>query len=149
MSNRIRPKRGYKNYNRTIKATAARLAKPPAEPRAKKPGRPRHERRLANRLSRIPANRTCPKCRKVEIDHRKWFLPQRASARCLSCRRKELASNQPRKGRSRSERRLEARMALLPNDRICPTCGECVPEARRWAVTGGAVVECLRCRRSR
>ena len=55
---------------------------------------------------------------------------------------------QPRpEGRPCHVRRQDARLKLVPADRICPTCGEPVPELRRWALKNGPV-QCISCRRT-
>lgn len=53
-----------------------------------------------------------------------------------------------REGRSRSERRAEARRASLPDDRVCPGCGEVKVDSRRWVVIGDEAL-CLSCHRTR
>ena len=47
-------------------------------------------------------------------------------------------------GRSRAERRAEARESQLPQDRRCPSCGEVKMESRRWVVSATGVV-CRSC----
>lgn len=47
-------------------------------------------------------------------------------------------------GRSRKVRRQKKRESLLPQDRICPECGDMVLQSRRWVVKEKRVV-CRRC----
>jgi rubredoxin len=50
-------------------------------------------------------------------------------------------------GRPRSERRAEARARLLPEPRVCPTCGVVKPRSKQWVVRG-SIVQCLSCDRA-
>ena len=54
-----------------------------------------------------------------------------------------------REGRPRSERRKGNRAMRLPDDRVCPLCGDVVPESRRWVVLAWTMllraVCCRRC----
>jgi len=52
-------------------------------------------------------------------------------------------------GRSRAERRAEARELALPADRRCPECEKVIIASRRWVIdreTGYAC--CLKCHRA-
>jgi hypothetical protein len=62
--------------------------------------------------------------------------------------RRELAEKNKKEGRPRSERRRIAREKLLPDNRICPACNECVLESNKWAVVD-CVATCLSCYRER
>jgi rubredoxin len=50
-------------------------------------------------------------------------------------------------GRPRSERRAEARARLLPEPRVCPTCGMAKPRSKQWVVREN-IVQCLSCDRA-
>lgn len=50
-----------------------------------------------------------------------------------------------REGRPKSERRQAAREALVPADRICPTCGNPVLDLRSW-VLSSEPHQCRSCR---
>lgn len=92
-------------------------------------------------------NYMCPRCKKPKLKLSQWVIRRENKTRLALCRgcNKVLSPNH-KKGRPRKIRREEARLAILPADRICPVCGELVLESRRW-VDEPASIMCLKCYR--
>lgn len=150
-----RQRRHRTRYAMTVSRIAAKLAKgPPPEPKPRRPGRSRRRRQIDARQRRIPRDRKCPGCGRLVMAARKWFVPPSGAVSCLSCHFKATRDKPPT---PRRERRRRRRAASVPADRRCPTCGNHVPEVRRWftgsskrrADAAAELVECLACRRRR